>query len=235
MKTKIVVIASALILLFSCGSSLEKANEEQGFNSNRELKDSAKNEIKLDTDTGRQFIRTANLRFEVKNAQQSGDFIEAAVARHGGFVLHTNLQTLVQDVTSTPISRDSTLERKTFKVVGEITFRVPNYRFDSALKEISTIIDFLDERNITAEDVRLDLLGYKLQQERYSKQGVRLENKINTKGKKLKESVLANEMLNAKEEQGDQSFVSNLRLIDQVNYSTVTLQHWIWVSESLKA
>jgi hypothetical protein len=97
---------------------------------------------------------------------------------------------------------------------------------------IAKQIDFLEYRIIKADDVSLQMMSNQLTQNRTENQEKRLEKAIDTKGKKLNEVLAAEENLNTKKEQKDNSKIENLSLQDQVNFSTLTLQ--IYQRETIK-
>lgn len=174
-------------------------------------------------DSTRKFIRTAELKFKVKNVIRSTYDIEDITNRHGGFVTFTNLTSNITDVNTTQVSADSTLETTYYSVTNTITLRVPNTKLDTTLKEISRNIEYLDFRIIKAEDVALQILSNNLAQKRSSKNEERLTKAIDGKGKKLNETTTAEEILLSKQEQADNAKISNLSLKDQINFSTINL------------
>lgn len=180
----------------------------------------------------RKFVRTADLKFKVKNVANSTYAIENTATKFGGFVTYTNLQSTVSDKSETKISQDSTLEITKYMVENNITIRVPNIRLDTVIKTIAKQIDFLEYRIIKADDVSLQMLSNQMQQNRSANQEKRLEKAIDTKGKKLNEVIAAEDNLNTKNEQKDNSKLENLSLKDQVNFSTLTLQ--IYQRETIK-
>lgn len=180
----------------------------------------------------RKFVRTVDLKFKVKNVANSTYAIENTTTKFGGFVTYTNLQSTVSDKSETKISQDSTLEITKYMVENNITIRVPNIRLDTVIKTIAKQIDFLEYRIIKADDVSLQMLSNQMQQNRSANQEKRLEKAIDTKGKKLNEVIAAEDNLNTKNEQKDNSKLENLSLKDQVNFSTLTLQ--IYQRETIK-
>lgn len=177
-------------------------------------------------------IRTADIKFKVKNVANSTYAIENTANKFGGFVTYTNLQSTISDKNETKISQDSTLEITKYTVENNITIRVPNIRLDTVIKTIAKQIDFLEYRIIKADDVSLQMLSNQMAQKRSSNQEKRLEKAIDTKGKKLNEVIAAEDNLNAKNEQNDNTKLENLSLQDQVNFSTLTLQ--IYQRETIK-
>lgn len=180
----------------------------------------------------RKFIRTADIKFKVKNVPQSTYAIENATNKFGGFVTYTNLQSNVSDTDKMKISQDSSMVTTKFTVENNITIRVPNTQMDTVIKTIANQIDFLDYRVIKADDVSLQLLSNELAQNRNSNHENLLANAIDKKGKKLNDIVTAENDLENKKEENDNSKLENLSLKDQVNFSTLTLQ--LYQNETIK-
>lgn len=178
------------------------------------------------------FIRTADIKFKVKNVVRSTYAIENATQKFGGFVTYTNLQSTIQEQIKTKISQDSTLETTKYTVENNITIRVPNTQLDTVIKTIAKQIDFLDFRVIKADDVSLKLLSNQLSQKRSTNTEKRVEKAIDEKGKKINEIMEAENTLANQKEANDNRTVENLSLQDQINFSTVTLQ--LYQNETIK-
>ena len=230
-KLGLVTFAFA-VTLYSCKQA--EATAEEAVSENVKLEKSADttSSVVEKKDMNRKFIRTADIKFKVKNVPQSTYAIENTTAKFGGFVTYTNLQSDISEKTKTKISQDSTLETTKYNVENNITIRVPNTQLDTILKTISKQIDFLDFRVIKADDVSLQILANQLAQNRSTSQEKRVLKAIDTKGKKLTTIIDAEENLNAKKEANDSKKLENLSLQDQVNFSTVTLQ--IYQKETIK-
>ena len=232
-NTKIVLTLLALGLVLSCKESASKENaayaEEATTDSTSVISSSAAVENK---NSNRKFVRTADVKFKVKNVAKSTYAIEDATTKFGGFVTYTNLQSNIYSEDRTKVSQDSTLVTTKYKVDNNITIRVPNTKMDTVIKTIAKQIHFLDYRIIKADDVSLQMLSNELAQKRSNSSEKRLENAIDSKGKKLNQVVKAEETLDAKKEQNDASKLQNLSLQDQVNFSTLTLN--IYQDESIK-
>ncbi|MQP24360.1 DUF4349 domain-containing protein [Flavobacterium sp. LMO8] len=232
-NTKIVLTLLALGIVLSCKESASKENaaymEEAATDSTIVVSSSAAVENKS---SNRKFVRTADVKFKVKNVAKSTYAIEDATTKFGGFVTYTNLQSNIHSEDRTKVSQDSTLVTTKYKVDNNITIRVPNTKMDMVIKTIAKQIHFLDYRIIKADDVSLQMLSNELAQKRSNSSEKRLENAIDSRGKKLNQVVKAEETLDAKKEQNETSKLQNLSLQDQVNFSTITLN--IYQDESIK-
>jgi hypothetical protein len=227
--TKISLTALAItLLLFSCKKS--SANEEVASET---VTDTISSSAAIEKEgSTRKFIRTADLKFKVKNVIKSTYAIENITNQFDGFVTYTNLQSNIIDKFETKVNQDSTLETTRYNVENNITIRVPNKRLDTVIKSIAKQIDFLDYRIIKADDVSLKILSNQLSQKRSSKNEKRVEKAIDTKGKKINDIMDAENTLANQKEQNDNSKIENLSLEDQVNFSTLSIQ--IYQHESVK-
>lgn len=230
---KIVLAFLIIFLAISCKKAESAA--ETAYESNDIAVDtsviSSSAAVELNN-SNRKFVRTADIKFKVKNVANSTYAIENTTNKFGGFVIYTNLQSTISDKSETKISQDSTLEITKYRVENNISIRVPNIRLDTVIKTIAKQIDFLEYRIIKADDVSLQMLSNQLTQNRNENQEKRFEKAIDTKGKKLNEVLVAEDNLNTKKEQKDSSKIENLSLQDQVNFSTLTLQ--IYQRETIK-
>ncbi len=216
-------------LVYSCKQASESKSEETVESASEEATTDSISEVvssnaaKVDPNSKRKFVRTADIKFKVKNVAKSTYAIEDATTKFGGFVMHTNLQSSIFDEDKTKISKESSLVTTKFRVVNEITIRVPNTQMDTVIKTIAEQIHFLDYRVINADDVSLQMLSNKLAQKRSTTSEKRLEKAIDTKSTKLNQIVNAEDQLDTKKAQNDANKIQNLSLEDQVNFSTLTL------------
>jgi hypothetical protein len=217
----------ALLLLgiaFACKQAEATDNAtEAGADATAVEKTISSNAALEKKESNRKFVRTADLKFKVKNVAKSTYAIENIVAKNGGFVTFTDLKSTVNEKSETKISQDSTLETTRFTVDNTITLRVPNTQLDTVLKLMVKEVAFLDSRLIKADDVALQLLSNKMAQKRLTSHQKRLEKGIDTKGKKLNDITNAEDKVLDRETESDETVLKNLSLEDQVNFSTVTL------------
>lgn len=228
---KTIKLSLALLLLglaFSCKqANSENASEvtsdrttANSTDSTSVISSSAAVEPKNST---RKFVRTADIKFKVKNVAKSTTIIEDATTKFGGFVTYTNLQSTINEEDKTKISPDSSLVTTKFTVENNLTIRVPNTQLDTVIKTIASQIGFLNYRVIKADDVTLQMLSNKMSQKRSAGSESRMANAIDNRGKKLNQVIDAEEKLDTKKEANDSKTIENLSLQDQVNFSTLTL------------
>jgi hypothetical protein len=224
--TKIILTIGLTALMFSCGPGRKEMEKKEkasadSISTNGFISSSAA--VETGKDTSHKFIRTAEMKFRVKSVVKATYQIEDITSKFNGFVTYTDLSSYIDEKNITSISVDSSVETIHFTVSNSMTLRVPNIKLDSTLKTIATLIEYLDYRRIKADDVKLQILSNQLTQQRVGKHEERLKTAIDTRGRKLNETTTAEENLLNKQEQADNSKVSNLSLQDQINFSTVSL------------
>nr|WP_199001385.1 DUF4349 domain-containing protein [Flavobacterium sp. ASV13] len=218
-------LTSVIALLFSCKKADSTSTADiADYKMTADSTAVSSSAAVVDKNSKQKFIRTADIKFKVKNVVKSTYAIENATQKFGGFVTYTNLQSNIHDQIKTKISQDSTLETTKYTVENNITIRVPNTQLDTVIKTIAKQIDFLDFRVIKADDVSLKMLANQLSQKRSSVTEKRVEKAIDTKGKKINDVIEAENTLASQKEANDNHTIDNLSLQDQVNFSTITLQ-----------
>ncbi len=184
-------------------------------------------------DSTRRFIRTADLRFRVKNAVKASYSIEDITRHFNGIVTYTHLYSDVERTTTIPVSEDSSLETTYYTMINTIVMRVPNSELDTTLKCIAPLVDFMDYRYIKANNVSLKLFAKRLEQDRLERHNARLAKQVdNTKTKKLSDVTDAENDMLAKDEMKDNAMLDNLRTEDSIKYSAITI--YLYQRQSLK-
>lgn len=214
-----------LCTILSCNQTQKDIRESKNLVSDSSLTQRSKtNELEVKHDLpNRAFLKTADIKFKVKDVVSSTYNIENLCNIQGAFVTSSNLESIIGNTESVPISADSSVEISTYSVSNSITIRVPNNKLDTVLKDIAANVEYLDSRIIKADDVSLKLLANQLIQNRIKKNETRLSTAIDNNNKKLLETAAAEDLLLSKEEQSDNGKIENLSLTNQINYSTVNL------------
>ena len=228
--TKSILVTGLAIFLFACQHSNSEIGLDKLMQSEAAVADSTTAGLTTSdaavvnsTDTVHKFIRTADLRFKVKDVASATYKIEDAVRQQGGFITYTNMAGNIANTTVNAISEDSSIVSTHYTVTNSITLRVPDSKLDTTLKAIAANVDFLDIRVIKAEDVSLQILANKIANSLGINHAKRIANAIDDKGKKLNDIVNAEEKLLVNQKSTADSKIANLALADQIKYSTVTL------------
>lgn len=171
----------------------------------------------------RQFVRTANLKFRVRDVARTTHTVEDLTSRYGGFITQNHLASGEVSTHSVQVTADTLLETTEYRVENNLALRVPNQNLDSLLRELSRQVQFLDYRIVNADEVSLQLLENKLRLQRTAAAEKRYEKAIDGRGRKLNETLQGESDRLALQQETDANTLRNLALADQVRYSTVKL------------
>ena len=240
---KIILAIGLTIFIFSCSSNKQEEMESKDYSASRQeesLADSISGNanttentingfifssaaVETGNDTTRKFIRTAEIKFRVKNVAQTTYQIEDMTAHFEGFVINTDLESEINRRTTTALSADSSLETIYYTVTNTMTVRVPNVKLDTTLKSIAKLIDYLDYRIINARDVALEILSNKMKQERMKMTETQSTTTVESGGKNVVKSQHTQESPLYKQAVSDEAKLANMSMDDQIKFSTITL------------
>lgn len=234
--TKNVILAGITFsfLLFSCSPNAEEKSVNGSYNYAEAAEQSKMDSVSPNMlnssavigatkDSSHIFMRNADIKFSVKDVRKATHNIEHIIRKYDGFITYTNLAGTKIKNNSVRVTEDSVTNVYNSNVWNEITLRVPNTNLDSALIEMDKLVDFLDSRTITADDVKLKLLAGQLNINRNQKYLGKLDKTIDKQGKKLPETIKGLNALDNTQLIQDEQQLSLLDLKDKVTYSTVKL------------
>jgi len=213
--------AADMAAIMEMAAESESISEDQNYSPETYISSSAA--LENPSDTARRMIRTANIKFKVKDVIKATYNIENIAVKHDGFVENTNLTSQINYTKETTIKEDSTLLTTYYTVSNTLILRVPNIKLDTTLKEIAQFVEFMDYRIINAKDVTLELLSKRLEQNRLARYDSRMTNAIDNTGKRLNDVSGAEDNLLRRQTQADEAKLANLQTLDKIKFSTITL------------
>lgn len=225
---KVPVFPSVLfVVLFFSATACKNQSAEERFSESKmesEVVDTSNTTSVNATNLEREFVRTADAQFEVEDVRAATKAIEDATKKFGGFVTLSNLQTQVLQSDEVPVSADSLLLTKRYKIENVITLRVPNVQLDTVLRTVGKQVKFIDFQTLKCDDVSLQLLATDLERRRNATAAKRIGKAIDEKGTKLSGIVDAENEADLRRAQVDQALMNKLSLRENVAFSTVTLK-----------
>ena len=174
-------------------------------------------------DPKRKFVRKADVSMEVENVYKSTTKVESKLAEIGGFVEESQLNSSINSKQIFPISSDSAREVKRYTVRSQMTVRVPQESLGAFLIALGDEIQFLNYRNISAEDVSLNMEWAKLEKERLNKTNHQLTD-LNQQSGKIKDKKEVIQSMSSNQSIANQETINTLKLSDEVNYSSIQLE-----------
>jgi len=210
MKRNIIVVAMAMAFL---GCSNEKRNEaadSEALKTDMELTDSA---------ATAKIIKTADVRFRVKDALQTKREISTRIKQYGGTLVEVSIENQIVQQDKVKYSADSLSEITLYSTEGRITAKIPAENLDQFTDETVAHADFVDQQSLLFDDQSISYLANKAK----TRNRVEAVNNISKKPVKGKNDV--EKTLGMKDDIVDQQ-VNNLLIDRQVKSSTVTLSFY---------
>lgn len=207
------------LLASSCQSYREKAAKADTVSASAlELADLPANAPEEEKSEAAKFIRSADIRYKVKDVAAATYHIEAIVSKNRGYVSYTHLSSGIDHTEQIQISKDSSLETTHYTMSNRITLRVPNTLLDTTLREIMADVVFLDHRTIKADDVTIQYLENSLGQKRYA------GNAKIQPGAKQRDINETGELSLYRKEKQDEYFIANKYIDRDVRLSEVSIE-----------
>ncbi|WP_026999766.1 DUF4349 domain-containing protein [Eisenibacter elegans] len=181
------------------------------------------NRLNLDS-SGREFIRTARLRFEVKQVKQATLKVENLVAQYKGFIISAQLESKPRGEYYTPISADSTCHTRVYHLQNQLTLRIPSRQLDAFLKELQPLVQYLEYFRQNAEDVSLLQMQKRVAARRWALAASQQQQNVAQKPGDLMQTSDVQTRLLYQQLQADEQEFEVKQLADQVAFATVYLE-----------
>lgn len=209
MKKYLVCIAIALVVF---GCSQEK--KEYAASSEAIMADSTAKE-----DLAAKIIKTADMRFRVKDVQQTKEKLSSAIKAQGGTVIEFSIQSSIQESDKVKYSADSLKEITSYRKEGLLIAKVPSEKLDEFTNTVARMAVFVDNQAMKMDDQSIAYLANQLKaQNRVD--AVKQINKVATK-----KSANVESSLYIKDDYVDKK-IENMNIDDKVKFSTITLNFY---------
>lgn len=217
------VKAEEMTRMAETASPAEKSSAPSGDNNSDDFSKMVSSSVAEvgKADSTRKLVRTADIRFRSLDVVETSYSIEDLVRKYDGFVQSSALSSEVTETTTKPISADSLVESTTYHLSNEMVIRVPVKNLDTLLKGLAPMIDFLDYRNITAEDISMNYLRKALEKKRLDLYNIQVG--ALTGSGTTTDRLTAIESQLQKQIQNDEALLERMEMDDKVKFATVTL------------
>lgn len=210
MKRNIMAIAM-VVVLFGCNS--EKKDEAADISI-------LKSEVnQADSSSTAKIIKTADIRFRVKDAWKTKREISARIKQYGGTLVEAAVDNRIQQQDKVKYSADSLSEITLYNTEGRITAKIPAENLDQFTDDIVAHADFVDQQSLLFDDQSIDYLANKAKARNRSEA-------VTSIGKNdVKEKNVISKTLDLKDAYVDKQ-TSNFQIDSKVKSSTVTLSFY---------
>ena len=214
MKTKLFYWGGLLCLIFIAACSGKKAHYEAVA---ADSISAAPNGFMADTGKPK-FVKTADMRFKVKDVQQTSEAIASLTTSLSGIIMHHSQTTTIERSTDVPSTSDSVMRFSSYRTNSEMTVRVPSDKMEEFMNRVGHMAVFVNNRNMDIQDKTLDYLSSQL------KVSGRNDIIAQQKAGKIKIKDIG-DVLALKDDQVDKT-IDNRRIEDAVKYSTISLDFY---------
>ncbi|MEZ2336479.1 DUF4349 domain-containing protein [Mucilaginibacter sp. RCC_168] len=214
MKTKILLLPLAVVLLLGACKGLGSRYEAINNSSSADTVASAI----TDSTVSPKLVKTADMRFKVKNVQQTAEKITALTTKNKGMIIHLQMESTVGDSKNFRITDDSINRVSSFNTSADITVKIPSEHLEEFMTEVAHIGMYVTMRKMDIEDKSLDFLSAKLKLnsrkeliDQQKKGKVTIKNPVNV-------LLLKDDMVDGQ--------IDNLKIDNAVKYSIITLSFY---------
>lgn len=164
-------------------------------------------------------IKTADMRFRVKDVQKTKEELSSTIRAQGGTVIEFSIQSSIQRSDKVKYSADSLKEITAYQKEGLLVAKVPSEKLDDFTNTVARMAVFVDAQAMKMDDQSIAYLSNRLKaQNRVD--AVKQINKVATK-----KSANVESSLDIKDDYVDKK-IENMSIDDRVKYSTITLNFY---------
>jgi hypothetical protein len=169
-------------------------------------------------------IKTADMKFRVKDVQSTKEKISAILKTEGGAIGEVSINSNIQNTEKVKYSADSLLELTAYRTEGVIMARVPSEKLDDFTNQVARMAVFVDHQSLKFDDQSLSYLTSELKSINRAEAVAQIEKK-DSKKKEAIASKDVSKSLALKDEYVEQK-VKNMSIDSRVQYSDVTLNFY---------
>ena len=214
MKKYLICIAIATSI-YGCNSD-KKDYASSDYTSTESLDSTVSSK---DTASTPKIIKTADIRFRVKDVQHTKEQLSLTLKAQGGTVSEFSIQSYIDESKKVKYSTDSLKEIISYRKEGMLVARVPSEKLDDFINVVAKMAVFVDQQAMKMDDQRIIYLANKLK----AQNRVEALKTINQTAKRKGNNVETS--LSIKDDYVDKK-IENLSIDDRVKFSTITLNFY---------
>ncbi|TDQ06665.1 DUF4349 domain-containing protein [Pedobacter metabolipauper] len=193
-------------------------NSEKKFN-NESADTVSSNLLAEDTTLSAKIIKTADMRFRVKDVQQTKEQLSSAVKTMGGTIAEFSIQSTIAETDKVKYSTDSLLELTSYHTEGLILAKVPSDQLDEFTNRVAKMALFVDNQSMKLDDQSISYLENNLKNQNRVEAVAQLNKHATKKSNNVETSLYI------KDDYVDKK-IENMRINDKVKYSNITLNFY---------
>jgi len=164
-------------------------------------------------------VKTADMRFRVKDVQKTKEQLSKTIKAEGGTVAEFSIESIIQETDKVKQSTDSLKEITSYRTQGYLVAKVPSDKLDDFTNTIAKMAVFVDNQSMKMDDQSMAYLSNKLK----AQNRIDAIEKINKVASKKSANVESS--LFIKDDYVDKR-IENMQIDSRVKFSTITLNFY---------
>lgn len=207
--------AAIVIVMFGCNSDKREYASSESLNKI----ESAEAVDVSDTTAIPKIIKTADMRFRVKDVQQTKEQLSATIKTQGGTVAEFSINSTIQDTDKVKYSSDSLKEITSYRKEGILIAKIPSEKLDEFTNTVAKMAIFVDNQAMKLDDQSIAYLANKLKAQNRVEALKTIDQTAKRKANNVETSLYI------KDDYVDRK-IENINIDNRVKFSTITLNFY---------
>lgn len=208
--------AAIIVTMFGCNSSKEKDYASSESSNTAESVDAA---VIADSTATPKIIKTADMRFRVKDVQDTKEKLSSTIKAQGGTVAEFSINSYIQESNKVRYSVDSLKEITSYRKEGMLVAKIPSEKLDDFINTIARMAVFVDNQAMKMDDQSIAYLANKLKAQNRAEALNTINQTAKRKGNNVETSLYI------KDDYVDKK-IDNMNIDNRVKFSTITLNFY---------
>lgn len=211
---KYLCCAAIIVVMFGC-SREQNAEYADSVSSEKSMEVA----MSLDTTATEKIIKTADMRFRVKDVQETKEKLSAIIKAQGGTVAEFAINSYVQESTKVRYSIDSLKEITAYRKEGLLIAKIPSEKLDEFTNTVAKMAVFVDNQAMRMDDQSIAYLANQLKAQNRAEALKTIDQTAKRKGNNVETSLYI------KDDYVDRK-IENMNIDNRVKFSTITLNFY---------
>lgn len=172
-----------------------------------------------DTAATEKIIKTADMRFRVKDVQNTKEDLSKAIKAQGGTVAEFSINSSIQESTKVRYSTDSLKEITSFSKEGLLVAKIPSEKLDEFINATAKMAVFVDNQAMKMDDQSIAYSANKLKAQNRAEAVNTINKTAKRKGNNVETSLYI------KDDYVDKK-IENMSIDNRVKFSTISLSFY---------
>jgi len=152
---------NSILIILLCGAVMAASCKNSGNYKALNASSSDTALVAADSVSAKQpkLVKTADMRFKVKNVEQTSESIAKLTTRYNGMVMHHDMNAETVQTSDTRLGNDSVMRVSRFSTMATMTVKIPSEKIEEFLDAVDHMSIYVNVRRMDIEDKSLDYLA----------------------------------------------------------------------------